>query len=163
LSFWREPELDGEYIVDETGAVVLPLLGHRAVTGIRLTDLKQQLLEEYAEQLRNQEVQITLLRRVRILGAVDEPGLYYIDQTMTLGDAVALAGGATNEGKLDDIKIIRDGEEIRSNLDSTVSVVEEVQSGDQIIVPERSWFARNGAVIIAATISAIGFIVAVTI
>ena len=161
LAFWREPELDGEYPVDETGTVVLPLLGHRKVTEVPPGELKETLLREYAEQLRNQEVQVTLLRRVRVLGAVHVPGLYYVDPTMTLGDAIALAGGATSDGKLNEIKIFRAGEETRSDLDSSTRIAEEVRSGDQIMVPERSWFARNGAVIVAATISAVGFIVAV--
>jgi polysaccharide export outer membrane protein len=158
LAFWREQELSGEYPVDENGAIVLPILGHRNVTGIPAATLKNQLLEEYGEQLRNQEVQVTLLRRVRVLGAVDEPGLYYVDPTMTLGDAIALAGGATSDGKLDDIKIFRNGEEIRSDLDSTVRVMDEVQSGDQVLVPQRSWFNRNGAIIVASMVTATALI-----
>jgi len=158
LAFWREPELSGEYPVDETGAVVLPFLGHRNVTGIPPATLKRQLLEEYGGQLQNQQVQLTLLRRVRVLGAVNEPGLYFVDPTMTLGDAIALAEGVASDGKLDDIKIFRDGEEIRSNLDSTVRVTDEVRSGDQILVPQRSWFNRNGAVIIASMVTAVAFV-----
>jgi len=158
LAFWREPELSGEYPVDETGAVVLPFLGHRNVTGIPPATLKKQLLEEYGEQLQNQQVQLTLLRRVRVLGAVNVPGLYFVDPTMTLGDAIALAEGVASDGKLDDIKIFRDGEEIRSNLDSTVRVTDEVRSGDQILVPQRSWFNRNGAVIIASMVTAVAFV-----
>jgi len=157
LAFWREPELSSEYPVDETGAVVLPFLGHRNVTGIPPAMLKEQLLEEYGGQLQNQQVQVTLLRRVRVLGAVNEPGLYFVDPTMTLGDAIALAEGVASDGKLDDIKIFRDGEEIRSNLDSTVRVT-EVRSGDQILVPQRSWFSRNGAIIVASMVSALAFI-----
>ena len=159
LAFWREPELSGEYPVDETGAVVLPFLGHRNVTGIPPATLKEQLLEDYRGQLKNQEVQVTLLRRVRVLGAVDEPGLYYVDLTMTLGDAIALAGGVTSDGKLDDIKIFRDGEEIRSDLDTTARVAEEVTSGDQIMVPERSWINRKGAVVVAAMLTATALII----
>jgi len=100
LAFWREPDFNGDYPVDENGSVVLPILGYRKVNGIPPADLKAILLDEYREQLRNQDVQITLLRRVRILGAVHEPGLYFVDPTMTLGDAVALAGGATGDGKV---------------------------------------------------------------
>ena len=158
LAFWREPELDGEYPVDETGTVVLPLLGHRKVTEVPPGELKETLLREYAEQLRNQEVQVTLLRRVRVLGAVHVPGLYYVDPTMTLGDAIALAGGATSDGKLEDIKIFRGGEQISSDLDTTVSVAEQVRSGDQIVVPERSWIERKGAVVIAAMVTATALI-----
>jgi protein involved in polysaccharide export with SLBB domain len=159
LAFWREPDFNGDYPVDENGSVVLPILGYRRVTDISPADLKERLLGEYREQLRNQDVQIILLRRVRILGAVHDPGLYFVDPTMTLGDAVALAGGATGDGKLDDIKIIRGSEEIRSGMDSNIRVVEEVQSGDQIMVPERSWINRKGAVVIAAMVTASALII----
>jgi protein involved in polysaccharide export with SLBB domain len=159
LMFWREPDFNGDYPVDENGSVVLPILGYRNVTDVSPAVLKESLLSEYRDQLRNQEVQITLLRRVRVLGAVHEPGLYFVDPTMTLGDAVALAGGATSDGKLNDIKIIRGGEEIRSGMDSSIKVVAEVQSGDQIMVPERSWISRKGAVVVAAIVTASALVI----
>ena len=160
LAFWREPQLSGDYPVDETGTVVLPLLGARQVTQLRPEELKRTLLEEYAQQVRNQEVRITLLRRIRILGAVKNPGLYRVDPTMTVGDALALAGGATPEGKLKGIRVFRNGQEIRSRLDINIQLLQQVRSGDQILVPQRSWFGRNGPYVIAAGISAIGIIVA---
>ena len=92
LSFWREPELNGQYEIDESGTTVLPILGTRNVTALPAGELKTKLTEEYGQELRNQEVQIVLLRRVRVLGEVNRPGLYYLDATMTLGDAIALAG-----------------------------------------------------------------------
>ena len=160
LAFWREPQLSGDYPIDETGTVVLPLLGPRTVTGTPPAALKRTLLEEYAQQVRNQEVRITFLRRIRILGAVKNPGLYRVDPTMTVGDAIALAGGATPQGKLKGIQVFRDGQEVRSRLDVNVQLLGQVRSGDQIVVPERSWFARNGPYVIAGGISAIGIIVA---
>jgi polysaccharide export outer membrane protein len=160
LTFWREPELSGGYSVDEVGVVVLPLLGARDVTGVPGTRLKQELADAYSRELANQEVQILLLRRVRILGAVKEPGLYHVDNTMTLGDAIALAGGATNVGKLDGIKILRNHGEVRDGLEVNSLLAEQIRSGDQIMVPERSWFSRHGAIVVGALISATGFIVA---
>lgn len=160
LAFWREPSLSGDYPIDETGTVVLPLLGARQVTQLRPAELKRTLLEEYARQVRNQDVRITLLRRIRILGAVKNPGLYRVDPTMTLGDALALAGGATPQGKLKGIRVFRNGQEIHSRLDINVQLLQQVRSGDQIVVSERSWFSRNGPYVIGGAISAIGIIVA---
>jgi protein involved in polysaccharide export with SLBB domain len=73
LAFWREPGLSGQYSVDEAGVVVLPLLGARDVTGVPGARVKQELADAYGRELANQEVQILLLRRVRILGAVKVP------------------------------------------------------------------------------------------
>lgn len=160
LAFSREPDLGGDFPVDENGAVVLPLLGTRTVRQRSPAELKRSLLADYAQQIRNQDVRITLLRRVRILGAVKNPGLYRVDPTMTVVDAVALAGGATEQGKLKQVRVFRDGHEVGSSLDLNARLLPQLHSGDQIVVPERSWFSRNGGYVIAAGISAVGIIVA---
>ena len=160
LAFWREPQLSGDYPIDETGTVVLPLLGARMVTRMSPAELKRTLLEEYSQQVRNQEVRVTFLRRVRILGAVKNPGLYRVDPTMAVGDALALAGGATTEGNLEDIRVVRNGREVHSHLDINVQLLGQVRSGDQILVPGRGWWGRNSGYVVAATISALGVILA---
>jgi len=159
-TFWREPQLNGEYRVDETGTVVLPLLGTRNVRDIAPDRLKTALVSDYGRQLRSaDDVQIVLLRRVRVLGAVKTPGLYLVDPTMTLGDVIALAGGATQTGKLKDIRVTRNGREIRSDLNERAPVGGRLGSGDQILVPERSWFSRQGVFLLAGSISAITVLV----
>jgi len=160
LKFSREPDLGGEFPVDENGTVSLPLLGVRSVRQRSPTELKQSLMAEYGQQIRNQDVSITMLRRVRIVGAVKNPGLYKVDPTMTVVDAVALAGGATDQGKVQQAQIIRDGHEVGSHLDLNARLLPQLHSGDQIVVPQRSWFARNGGYVVAAGISAVGIIIA---
>ena len=160
VTFWREPALSGEFPVDESGAVVLPLLGARSVGGVPAARLKDQLALDYGRELKAaDDVQIVLLRRVRVLGAVKEPGLYRVDPTMTLGDVVALAGGATRDGQLQGVRLVRGGRELRSDLEHGARVAEQVHSGDQIVVPERSWLARHAALFIGAGISAAALIV----
>jgi protein involved in polysaccharide export with SLBB domain len=160
LVFWREPDLNGDYLVDENGVVTLPLIGRRTVAGIPGQELKQTLIRELEAQLRNQSVQVSMLTRVRILGAVQKPGLYHVDATMMVGDAVALAGGATPNGRMNDIRVMRDGAVIRSKLSATDPLLSEIRSGDQIIISERTWLSRNGAIVLGAAISALGIVVA---
>jgi protein involved in polysaccharide export with SLBB domain len=163
LSGTRESELSGDYQVDETGTVILPLVGTRNVRGIAAEDLKRELMADYRRQLRNQAVQIALMRRVRVLGAVKNPGIYHVDPTMTVADAIALAGGATQDGQLSAVRIIRTGKAIRSNVDRDVPVPGGIRSGDQIMVPERSWMSRNGKFVIGGLLSAVGIVVAASI
>jgi polysaccharide export outer membrane protein len=160
LGFWLERELNGNYAVDESGVAVLPIIGPRRVTTEPAAALKQRLQAEYAKELQNQDVAIVLLRRVRVLGAVKEPGLYHVDPTMTLGDVVAMAGGIATGGKQNDIKVFHAGREIRSDLRLSDLATRHVTSGDEVVVPERSWFSRNGAVVVGALISATGIVVA---
>ncbi len=163
LAGTREAEIPGEYPVDEGGTVVLPLLGSRDVSHVSGAELKRQLVTAYRQQLRNQDVQIALLRRVRVLGAVKNPGIYHVDPTMTVADAIALAGGATQQGKLKGVKILRGEKELRANVDTDAPVANEMRSGDQIIVPERSWFARNSPYVIGGLITGTAIIVAQTL
>lgn len=153
----REVEMSGDYLVDEAGMVALPLIGLRETANKTPAALKQELVTAYSDQLRNQTIQITLLRRVRVLGEVRNPGLYHADPTMTLGDVVALAGGATTLGKSTDIRIVRDGEEFEVDLGS--DVLHQVRSGDQIVVPEKGWIARNRTLLVTASISVTAIVV----
>ena len=82
---------------------------------------------------------------------------------MTLGDVIALAQGSTPEGRLNGIRIVRDGTEIRSDLDTTIPVVQAVMSGDQIMVPKNSWIARNGRWLAGGMLSMAGIITAALI
>ena len=162
VTFSREPNLNGEYAIDENGIVVLPLLDARSVTGVSSSEVIRELQAEFDTRVRNQQVQIVPLRRVRVLGEVRDPGIYYTDPTMTFDDAIALAGGATEDGNLEKVRLIRNGKEIDEDLDISRSVEAAVQSGDQLFVPKVSWFNRNGAILIGAGISALGVIVAFT-
>lgn len=153
----REVDMSGDYLVDENGMVALPLIGLRETSNKAPETLKQELVSAYADQLRNQTIQITLLRRVRVLGEVRTPGLYHADPTMTLADVVALAGGATPFGKRDEMRIIRDGEEFEVDLRS--EVFHQVRSGDQILVPEKGWFERNRTLLVTASISVTAIVV----
>lgn len=159
LGFWREPALSGEYQVDESGTVVLPYLGARTVAGVDPLALRRRLAEEYAGVLENQEVQVGLLRRVRILGAVRNPGLYRVDATMTIADALALAGGLAPNGRPGGIRIVRAGEAIPVDLSGGTVAGQALRSGDQITVAESGWFARNSGALLGAAISAVGFLV----
>ena len=158
LRFWQEPALSGDFPVDERGLVTLPVLGLRQVTLWPADQVKGQLIRDYSLQLRDQPAQVTMLRRVRVLGAVRNPGLFHVDPTMALGDVVALAGGPTPDAKEGQLRLYRNGRLLRARLDGTSTVI-GLRSGDQIVVPRRPWIERNAAVVIGAALSAIAILV----
>lgn len=162
LRIWREPELSGDYPVDEQGVVVFPLIGPRTVTDIAPDSLKRDLIEAYAVYLRNPSIDVVLLRRVNVLGAVARPGLYPVDPTMTVADVLALAGGTTPIGNPNEIQLIRDGRTITTRLSQRARLAElSVRSGDQFYVPERSWIARNSNIVAALITATVGLIIAI--
>jgi protein involved in polysaccharide export with SLBB domain len=154
LAVWREDAFSGDFTVDRSGRVVLPRLGPVEVTGVPTAELREQILEGLGRYLRNPSMDVVFLRRIAIHGAVMRAGLYPVDPTMTVLDALALAGGARHDGRLDRIRLIREGENVMT-IPTTGMQMEElrIRSGDQLMVPEQTWFRRNN-MLIATGISA---------
>ena len=144
VRIWREEDLSGEFQVDEDGSVILPLLGRKQVVGIEPDLLREQLTEEYGEYLVNPAVNVTLLRRIVVLGEVRVPGQYTLDATNSVADVIARAQGITPDGDAEDIVLVRDGQRLATGLSGTESLQEAgIRSGDQIIVGQRGWASRN--------------------
>lgn len=151
VRIWREPELSGDFNVDEAGVVVFPKIGRIAVTAEQPASLKERLVRAYGAYLVNPSIQVQVRRRVNVLGAVKNPGLYEVDPTITVADAIALAGGITAAGRVNEVELRRHGEPVPVRLSGRVPIGQSpVQSGDQLFVPERSWISRNPGVILGA-------------
>lgn len=157
IHLWQDPELSGEFVVDESGYASLPLLGLRHVIDRPAQAVKRQLAQEYGRQLRNQVAQITMLHRVRVLGAVRDPGLYFADGSMALGDVVAEAGGVAADGDENDVRIERAGRRYQTRLDRGGGF--PIHSGDVITVDRKGWLTRNTGIVIGAVVSAITIVV----
>ena len=144
LTIWREPDLSRSYWIDESGSVNLPKIGQVRAAGVPSDVLAQQIVAAYQAYLTHSAIDVTILHRVQIRGAVRIPGIYYVNQTMTLGDALALAGSNTPEGQANKVRLVRRGEPVSGRLLTGTRLGEvELRSGDEIYVPERSWASRN--------------------
>ncbi|MSR22643.1 MAG: hypothetical protein EXR92_03730 [Gemmatimonadetes bacterium] len=160
VEIWQEEDLSGEFIVDEAGIVTLPLLGRVPVTGIPIRDLPMTLIEAYHVELRNPSIVITPLRRIYVLGYVNEPGLLAVDPTVTLAGAVALAGGPSAEGDPLKLRVMRDGRTLFTKVGPDQDLLSiDIRSGDQIFVDRRGWFDRNSSFMVSATVGLAGIIV----
>ena len=149
--------MSGEFTVDEAGVVIFPRVGEYMVLDDTNATLQVRLLADYQQYLRNPSIEIIVLRRVSIIGEVNEPGMHLVDPTITVRDALALAGGATPRGEPNRIRIIRDGVELTLDIRQGTRLSDSaIRSGDQLFVPERGWLSRNGAVVgsvIGATVT----------
>jgi polysaccharide export outer membrane protein len=161
LRIWREPDLSGDFPVDEKGMAVLPKLGPVAVTGIRADTLRDRLVADYTQYLNHPSIEVMFLHRVQVVGAVRNPGLYPIDPTMTLSDALALAGGVAPDGNQNRVLLIRNGEKMHYTLDRGSRLVDaHIHSGDQLYVPERSWVSRNPAILATLITAGVSLLIA---
>jgi len=155
VQVWREADVSGSFRVDDRGVVTLPLLGDREVAGRDAGVLRDELLADYREYLQNPSIDVTVLRRINILGSVMQPGLYPVDETISLAEALGLAGGITPEGDPGDIRLYRDDGIVREGLDRGLLVGDiGVRSGDRIVVGEKNWFERNPGAFIGTLIAA---------
>ncbi len=159
---WREELLSGEFTVDERGYVSLPAVGAQRVTHAPWATVRDSLRAAYARQLRDPEVRLTPKRRVFVLGFVTEPGAYLVDPTVPIAGAIALAGGASSEGDLHRVRVMREGEVLirRASVESPLAQ-SDVRSGDQIFVDRRSWFDRNSTFLVSAMISVASIVVTI--
>lgn len=164
VTIWREPDLSDTVQVDNSGVAVLPKLGPLQVTGVRPDSLEQRLIHEYSRYLQNPSIRVTVLRRITIWGAVAKPGPYPVDLTMSVTDALALAGGATSTGKTDKVELRRGSTRRTVDLSKGPPGVADLSlhSGDQLFVPEKSWMSRNVGLVIAAigTATSLAYLIA---
>jgi protein involved in polysaccharide export with SLBB domain len=161
VAVWREPDLSGDFAVDDQGRLTLPLLGSVPVINRPWQALQDSLLGAYAGQLRNPSVTLVPLRRISVLGEVMRPSQYLVDPTTSLAGVVAMAGGATAMGNLHRVRVIRNGQTIvdRASIEGLL-LQSGVHSNDQIFVDRRSWIELNVALVASATLSAASIIVA---
>jgi protein involved in polysaccharide export with SLBB domain len=157
---WRDSLISGEYAVDERGRVLLPMIGTWTVTGTPWPALRDSILAAYTRELREEAVRLTAKRRVLVMGFVQTPGAYLADPTVSLAGAIALAGGASADGDLSRVRVLREGAVLldRTSIESP-RIAEPVQSGDQIFVDRRGWFDRNSPFFVSALVGLAGIVV----
>jgi protein involved in polysaccharide export with SLBB domain len=151
LKVWREPDMSGDIIVDAAGDATLPRLGPVHVAGLAADSLRRFLVSSYGKYLKDPAIEVTVQPRITILGAVRQPGVHNVDPTLTIADALALAGGASPDGKQDNIELRRRGTRVPVKLSLGARLADTpVRSGDQLVVPQRSWLGRNTGVVLGA-------------
>jgi protein involved in polysaccharide export with SLBB domain len=152
VAIWREPDLSDTLQVDNSGVAVFPKLGPISVTGIRADSLERLLVREYSRYLQNPSIRVTVLRRITIWGSVMRPGTYPVDLTMTITDALALAGGPAPDGKSSKVELRRGNTRETIDLSRGTTRVGDLslRSGDQLFIPRRSWISRNPGMIVGS-------------
>jgi polysaccharide export outer membrane protein len=163
IAIWREPDMTGEFLVQEDGTAVLPRIGPIHVTSYTPSTLKQNLVAEYGKTLINPSIEVVVLRRILITGEVGGEGVYPVDPTMSLVEVLALAGGPSAAAKKDEVILVRGDREIEIDLDDPIAVRDvALQSGDQLVVPRANTWIRNWQVMLGVISSTISLAVLLT-
>ena len=141
---WPEIKLSDTVVVDERGEINLRHVGSIGVLALDYDRLRDTLRARYATFLRGPVIDVIAFRRVTVNGAVNKPDVYMIDQTSTIRDVIARAGGVAPNGDAHKVEILRGAERIRAqSWDKPDAVVEQLRSGDVILVGRRPWWVEN--------------------
>jgi len=111
ISVYNEPDLAKTVRVSEAGTVNYPLLGIIKAGGLSIRDLEKNIMELLEQDyLVNPQVHVFLKEygsKVSVLGQVKKPGSFELKGSLTLMEAIALAGDFTETGNPVTVKVIR--------------------------------------------------------
>ena len=97
--------------VTRDGTLRLPLIGAVRVVGLSLDELEREVNSRFSLQVPGVRVSVVLSQQaprfIYVLGEVDEPGRFELEGPTTVTQAIALAGGWNNGGKLKEIIVFR--------------------------------------------------------
>ena len=98
------------YLVDASGTVEIPILGSIKLAGLTTSQARDTIKKRLKGYLKEPTVNVRFLNyRVSVMGEVMHPSVYVIaNETVTLPEALSLAGDMTIFGRRDNVMIIRD-------------------------------------------------------
>lgn len=144
-----EPEMSGSYRVAPDGTIDFPLIGRVDIQGL----LPQQVAEQLKNllqrgYLRNPQVSIAVKeqasKKIIVLGQVTRPGTFPYSPSMSVVEAVTMAGGFTPMAAKNDTTVTRVEDGRKTSVKVPVGDISEgkagnyfLRPGDIVSIPER--------------------------
>ena len=132
---YDETDLGGDFQIDATGQVRLPLIGQVRAGGMTAHDLENNIRAALAAGYLNDPrvaVEITTYRPFYVVGEVLKPGEYPYSNGMTASSAVALAGGYSPKAVESVLYIRHQGDDIEQRVAANEAV--QIRPGDVVRV-----------------------------
>lgn len=112
ISVWGYEELQlKDLIVRDDGKIAFPLVGEVEASGISPNELSQKIAIGLKGYVNNPKVTVNVTKfrtnRVYVLGEVSRPGLYELERSHRLLDAIGIAGGYTKDAAKRKVFVIR--------------------------------------------------------
>lgn len=167
------PHIEG-YLVDQNGYIDFPVLGKIKVGGMTKDELKNCLMNDLQEYLKDPVVNIRYLNyRITVIGEVNQPSTFTIpSEKIHILAALGLAGDMTAFGKRENVLLIREenGKRIiaRLNLNSSElfnSPYFYLQQNDVVYVEpvkaraEQASLTRNNITTVASVVTALSLLI----
>jgi len=111
------------YLVNVDGDIRFPVIGNVSVAGKTRGQVEAELKSKLSEFITDVVVDVRIMNfKITVIGEVNNPGVYSIaDERVTLPQALGLAGDLSEDGRRDNILVIReiDGQHQVSRIDLT--------------------------------------------
>ena len=164
ITVWRKPEFSGDFEIAPDGSITHPLYRELKVAGLSFTTVEERVRAFLARFEANPSFVMSPLLRVFVGGEVRQPSVYTLPPGTTVAQAVAQAGGATERGRLNEVRIRRQEHVMVSDLTRPDDAAPaEIRSGDQIIVGRSRSFLRDYLAPTSSVIAALAAIASVII
>lgn len=122
IRVWRNSDLDTQAQVRADGTITMPLIGDVRAAGRTPTQMRAEITTRLGNYIKAAETSVTVevveiqSYRVTVSGNVDHPGVLQTPRYLTVGEAVALAGGPNRFADSSRVEIVRtrsDGKVVR--------------------------------------------------
>jgi polysaccharide export outer membrane protein len=145
-----EPTIEREVVVQPDGSFVFDLIGEVKASGRTPEHVGQEIERRIAEYRQNPSASVALDRAasssVTVLGEVETRGVYPVERSLRVTDAIARAGGPTQLAAASRVRLIRrEGSQSTTYLANLDRIHEGdlatdylVVAGDMIYVPPSS-------------------------
>lgn len=138
ITVFGEKDLSGDFEVNASGKVSLPLAGEIQAEGLALPQFRDAITSRLSQgYLKSPRVTVEGMnyRPIYVHGEVRNAGEYPFRSGLRLRDVIALSGGFTYRATQSYVLIVRDGKpgEFKVPLDTNI----EILPGDNIRVTER--------------------------
>ncbi len=140
------------YLVDVRGNIDLPRIGVIHAQGLTKGELEDTVKQRLEGQLTSPSVIVRFMNfRITVLGEVGTPGVMTIPtERLSILEAVGMAGGVTEFGKIKEVKILRENNGVRQlgTLDLTSKAIfnspyYQLQQNDVVLVDQNRYKLRR--------------------
>ncbi len=140
VNVFRVKDLSGEYEVDLTGKINMPLIGSIDAAELTTAELDQRLTQAYgARYLEEPDIAVgvksSTRRSVTVDGAVKTSGSFPVNSSLSLLQAVALSGGITEDANPRRVAVFRTVGGQRQAAAFDLQAIRRGQSEDPAIYP----------------------------
>lgn len=154
VKVFKLPDLSGDYEVDLTGQLAMPLIGSVSAVDLTTAELDQRLTAKLGEKyLQNPDISVgvksSTRRNVTVDGAVAKVGTFSVNGPTTLIQAVAQAGGPTQDANPRRVAIFR---QIGGQRQSAAFDLTAIRRGE---APDPAVFAGDIIIVDGSSIKAL--------